>query len=86
MIEINSKEEILDILKNSKAVMLYFGATNCSVCQVLKPKVEMNISLNFSKMKQYYINSNQIVYFHYGKIFCFFLKVKSLKDMVEILV
>lgn len=59
MIEINSKEEILDILKNSKAVMLYFGATNCSVCQVLRPKVEMNISLNFSKMKQYYINSNQ---------------------------
>lgn len=55
MIEINSKEEILDILKNSKAVMLYFGATNCSVCQVLRPKVEMNISLNFSKMKQYYI-------------------------------
>lgn len=49
MIEINSKEEILDILKNSKAVMLYFGATNCSVCQVLRPKVEMNISLNFLK-------------------------------------
>jgi thioredoxin 1 len=40
MIEINKKEEILEILKNSKAVMLYFGATNCSVCQVLKPKIE----------------------------------------------
>ena len=59
MIEINSKEEILDILKNSKAVILYFASTNCGVCQVLRPKVEMNISLNFSKMKQCYINSNQ---------------------------
>ena len=59
MREINKKEEILEILKTSKAVMLYFGATNCGVCQVLKPKIEKNISLNFPKMKQYYINSNQ---------------------------
>ena len=59
MIEINKKEEILEILKTSKAVMLYFGSTNCSVCEVLRPKIEMNISLNFPKMKQYYINSNQ---------------------------
>ena len=48
MIEINSKEEILDILKNSKAVMLYFGATNCGVCEVLKPKIEDEISKKFS--------------------------------------
>ena len=59
MIEINKKEEILEILKTSKAVMLYFASTNCSVCEVLRPKIEMNISLNFPKMKQYYINSNQ---------------------------
>lgn len=59
MIEINSKEEILDILKNSKAVMLYFGATNCSVCEVLRPKIEDEVSKNFSQMKQYFINSNQ---------------------------
>ncbi len=59
MIEINSKEEILDILKNSKAVMLYFASTNCGVCQVLKPKIEDEISKKFSQIKQYYINSNQ---------------------------
>ena len=59
MIEINKKEEILEILKTSKAVMLYFGATNCGVCEVLRPKIEMNISFNFPKIKQYYINSNQ---------------------------
>lgn len=58
MIEINSKEEILDILKNSKAVMLYFGATNCSVCQVLKPKIEENISRNFPKIEPIVVNSN----------------------------
>ena len=59
MIEINSKEEILEILKTSKAVMLYFGATNCGVCEVLKPKIEDEVSKNFSQMKQYFINSNQ---------------------------
>ena len=59
MIEINKKEEILEILKTSKAVMLYFASTNCSVCQVLKPKIEDEISKKFSQIKQYYINSNQ---------------------------
>ena len=59
MIEINNKEEILDILKNSKAVMLYFASTNCSVCEVLRPKIEDEISKKFSQIKQYYINSNQ---------------------------
>ena len=59
MIEINKKEEILEILKTSKDVMLYFGATNCGVCQVLKPKIEDEISKKFSQIKQYYINSNQ---------------------------
>ena len=59
MIEINKKEEILEILKTSKAVMLYFVSTNCGVCQVLKPKIEDEISKKFSQIKQYYINSNQ---------------------------
>lgn len=59
MIEINKKEEILEILKTSKAVMLYFASTNCGVCQVLKPKIEDEISKKFSQIKQYYINSNQ---------------------------
>ncbi|AXK49364.1 thiol reductase thioredoxin [Aliarcobacter trophiarum LMG 25534] len=59
MIEIDNKEEILEILEKSKCVLLYFGAINCGVCEVLKIKIEKKISKNFSKMKQYYINSNQ---------------------------
>lgn len=59
MIEINDKKEILEILNKSNATLLYFGATSCGVCEVLRPKIEENISLNFPKMKQYYINSNQ---------------------------
>ena len=59
MIEINNKEKILEILEKSNCVLLYFGATNCSVCEVLRPKIQMNSSVNFSKMTQYYINSNQ---------------------------
>ena len=32
---------------------------DCGVCQVLKPKIEDEISKKFSQIKQYYINSNQ---------------------------
>lgn len=57
MQELSNKEEILEILKNNNAVLLYFGATNCEVCEVLRPKIEQEICENFSKIKQIYINS-----------------------------
>lgn len=59
MIELNSKEEVLEVLEKSNSVLLYFGATNCGVCEVLRPKIEIETSFNFSKMKQVYINSNK---------------------------
>jgi thioredoxin 1 len=59
MIELNTKEEILEILEKNKSVLLYFGATNCGVCEVLKPKIEQEVSRNFSKIKQIYINSTK---------------------------
>ena len=49
---INSKEELLEILEKDRAVLLYFAATNCGVCEVLKPKIEDEVSKNFSQMKQ----------------------------------
>lgn len=52
MRELSSKEEILDILKKNQAVVLYFKAENCSVCEVLKPKIEENISRSFPKLSQ----------------------------------
>lgn len=59
MLEITNKEKLLEILENSTAVLLYFGAINCSVCEVLKPKIETEISKNFSKIEQIYINSSK---------------------------
>ena len=35
----------------------YFGAINCGVCEVLRPKIEQEICQNFSKIKQIYVNS-----------------------------
>ena len=57
MEELSNKEEILEILKNNSAVLLYFGAINCGVCEVLRPKIEQEICQNFSKIKQIYVNS-----------------------------
>ena len=39
--EIDSKEPIL----------IYFSGENCSVCKVLKPKIEEEVRINFQKMK-----------------------------------
>ena len=57
MEEINNKEKILEILQNNSAVLIYFAGTNCRVCEVLRPKIEKEVSENFSKIKQIYVNS-----------------------------
>lgn len=90
MRELSSKEKILDILKKNQAVVLYFKAENCSVCEVLKPKIEENISRNFPKIEKIVVNSNSnLELASFFNIFSsptilVFLKAKSLKDITEI--
>jgi len=55
---IKNKENILEVL-NNKAVLLYFNADNCSICKVLKPKLEDKISKIFPKISFCEINSNE---------------------------
>ena len=40
-------ENINQILEQKEAVMLYFSSPSCSVCHVLKPKLESAIKENF---------------------------------------
>lgn len=38
-------------INTGEPVLIYFSGENCSVCKVLKPKIEQEISKNFPKMQ-----------------------------------
>lgn len=48
-----------DVITNSKAVLAYFSHENCSVCKVLKPKVEELLNDQFPEMKLVYVDTIQ---------------------------
>lgn len=59
-IEIESFEEFLDLKEKEPAMLAYFSTRVCSVCKVLKPKVEELIRANFPKLKLVYIQSDKL--------------------------
>ncbi|NQU34444.1 MAG: thioredoxin family protein [Bacteroidetes bacterium] len=59
IIEINSKQEVLKILKTEAAALVYFYNNNCAPCISLRPKVEELISESFPKMKLVFVNSEK---------------------------
>jgi thioredoxin-like negative regulator of GroEL len=56
---IHSLEEFMEAVENNVAVLAYFSTDTCSVCHVLKPKVEQLIARDFPQMKILYIPSVQ---------------------------
>lgn len=48
---INSNEDIKELINNNEMVLLYFGSTNCNVCNVMKPKVE-ELLKSYPKIKR----------------------------------
>lgn len=56
---IQSLEEFTKAVENNSAVLAYFSTENCSVCHVLKPKVEQMIVREFPLIKAFYIPSDQ---------------------------
>ncbi len=51
MQKIDNKEELNNILKTNRAVLLYFSGKACSVCHVLRPKIEDSLKENFPLIK-----------------------------------
>ncbi len=56
MIEIKDKSIFENIISEETMVLAYFSHDKCSVCKVLKPKVEELLNQNFPKIKQVYCN------------------------------
>ena len=51
MMEIKDYSQLNNLIQTNDAVLIYFSGENCSVCKVLKPKIEDEIKENFPKMK-----------------------------------
>lgn len=58
MIQVSTKNDIDEIINTGEPVLIYFSGENCSVCKVLKIKINEVIPLNFPKMKIYEVKTN----------------------------
>lgn len=47
MKQVKTLIEVENIINTGNPVLIYFSGENCSVCKVLKPKIEEEISKNF---------------------------------------
>ena len=50
--------ELKQLIFNNRAVLVYFSAHNCSVCEAIKPKVQTAFTQEFPNIKQIFINSD----------------------------
>ncbi len=57
--ELQSYDEFLSFIEKETAVLAYFSTDACSVCKVLKPKVEELIQSEFPNIKLLYIQSDK---------------------------
>lgn len=51
-------EELQNIINTGNPVLIYFSGENCSVCKVLKPKIEEEIKRNFSKFELFEVKTD----------------------------
>ena len=56
--EIKSLDEFIELKQKQAAVLAYFSTDACSVCKVLKPKVEEMATAEFPKMQLVYVKSD----------------------------
>jgi len=59
-VEIQSFAEFIELKEKETALLAYFSTQSCSVCKVLKPKVEALIKTDFPEVKLVYIKSDEL--------------------------
>ena len=58
MLEIQTIEQIKKEIDTKEPILIYFSGENCSVCKVLKPKIENEVINNFSRFKLYEVKTD----------------------------
>ena len=59
MIQIQNQEELKHEIDSKEPILIYFSGENCSVCKVLKPKIEEEVKKNFPKMKIFEVKTDE---------------------------
>lgn len=59
MIQIQTQEELKQEIDSKEPILIYFSGENCSVCKVLKPKIEEEVKINFPKMKIFEVKTDE---------------------------
>ena len=59
MIQIQTQEELAQEIDSKEPILIYFSGENCSVCKVLKPKIEEEVKKNFPKMKIFEVKTDE---------------------------
>ena len=54
----NSLDELLEKIGTGEPVLIYFSGENCSVCKVLKPKIDEVISNSFPKINLFEVKTD----------------------------
>lgn len=58
MIQITKLEQLQNNINSGKPTLVYFSGENCSVCKVLKPKIEQEIKKTFSKFELFEVQTD----------------------------
>lgn len=58
MIQVSTNSELNEYISTGEPVLVYFSGEACSVCQILKPKIDIEISKNFPKMKLFEVKAD----------------------------
>jgi thioredoxin-like negative regulator of GroEL len=58
MIQATNLQQIQNSINTGEPVLIYFSGENCSVCKVLKPKIEEEVSQNFPKFTLFEVKTD----------------------------
>ena len=58
MKQVQNLQQIQNNINSGKPVLIYFSGENCSVCKVLKPKIEEEVEKNFPLFELFEINTD----------------------------
>ena len=58
MIQVIKLEQLQNSINSGNPILVYFSGENCSVCKVLKPKIEEEIKKTFPKFELFEVKTD----------------------------
>lgn len=58
MQQIENIDDLKNVINTGKPVLVYFSGENCSVCKILKPKIEEEIRKNFPQFQLFEVKTD----------------------------